>query len=158
MTKKAKWPPSREDALAYTAHLIEAKSKAVALADVLELMATYGITEQDFHEDSQYAWQRLAMALAHETGKFKYRWAPPPPKRYSTDAAIRDACLWLLTERLGNASEAARRMAKHWDQSPEYLRQRASHLKRKGLSFPARMYVPVIEEIWELGGEAKRKV
>ncbi len=154
MTKKT---ISDADALAFSAHLIQAKSRAVALDDILELMATYGITEQDFWEDRAYAWQRLAMALAHETGKFKYRWAPPPPKRYSTDAAIRDACLWLLTDRLGNASEAARRMAKHWDQSPEYLRQRASHLKRKGLSFPARMYVPVIEEIWESGGEAEKK-
>ncbi len=137
---------------------IRAKAKSVTLADILELMELYGISQQDFGEDSGYAWQRLAMALAHEAGKFKYRYAPPPPKRHSKDAAIRDAALFLLTKRLGNASAAARKMAKHSGRSVEYLRQRAQVLKREGLSIHARLCVPMIEEIWDLNDETEKNV
>ena len=127
--------------LQLSAHLLAVKSNAVTLKDIGTLFAANGIEGDVFDLfDDVDAWRRLALRLAIDARRIKRPYAIPTKRGRRRERATveREAMLWLMVESTGNASRAARWLAKVWKGTPdqssvEWLRQKYQQLKRDGL-------------------------
>jgi hypothetical protein len=142
-------------ALRFTAGYIEAKSRAVTLADIGELFEAQGIEGDVFELIGDLdAWRRLAISLAIDAKKLKQPYAMPPKRgrRKDINRAARDALMWIEAERLGNARQASKLLSRRLKRqfgikiTSERLRQNYQKNKKDGLPYDTRRLVQEFTE------------